>query len=175
MLKEKFSRFWDYLCENLDADMSETAIQMASEISEEIDKQTQKTENQEKLAQILATETFPKYVPKRWGGEEWLHLCEKYCYKKIHINAGELTSLQYHNHKEETNFIISGDAYYYSYVDGKLEKKMVGPGFYVTLKPGEIHRFEAITDIVLMEASSPEIWDVVRIEDAYGREGTSAA
>lgn len=130
--------------------------------------------NRIKLQRLLDNEKFPRKVDKVWGGEHILELNKNYCFKRIEIKKGHKTSLQYHQFKRETNFLASGEAmYYWRDAKGYTHKKEVSAGFFVTLQPGEVHRFEALTDLVLFEASSPEIWDVERIDDDYGREGTS--
>jgi len=112
-----------------------------------------------------------KFVEKPWGWEQVIAKNDIYCLKRIMINAGHKTSLQYHEKKRETNFILKGEAI----VTIGENKYTLGPGSVINLEPGVIHRIEAITDVVLVEASSPEIDDVVRIEDSYGRKGTSEA
>jgi mannose-6-phosphate isomerase-like protein (cupin superfamily) len=115
-----------------------------------------------------------KVVEKAWGEERWLSLTDKYCFKRITLKQGHLTSLQYHEFKHETTYIESGTALFYWMDENKVvHSKEVGPGFSVVLKPFEVHRFEALTDLVLFEASTPEVHDVVRLEDSYGRKGTS--
>lgn len=115
-----------------------------------------------------------RIVEKPWGREVWMALTEDYCFKAITVFAGCATSLQYHIQKEETNLLVSGRAWYhYENSDGKIVKEEVWPGFFVHIPPGEIHRFEAITEIELHEASTRHVDDVIRIEDSYGREETS--
>lgn len=117
---------------------------------------------------------MPKAVTKAWGKEEWLELNPHYCFKRIEIKQGHKTSLQFHRDKIETNHLAAGSALYHWYdPDGTHHSDSIEPGFCVTIKPGQIHRFEALTDIVLFEASTPEVWDVVRLEDDYNRKGTS--
>jgi mannose-6-phosphate isomerase-like protein (cupin superfamily) len=110
-------------------------------------------------------------VEKPWGREKWLELNDKYCLKRIEINAGHVTSLQYHEYKSETIALIEGEAllYYGGVTSAVCQKKPLKPGDCFTVLPGEIHRMEAVTDIVFLEASTPEVWDVVRLEDGYGR------
>ena len=115
-------------------------------------------------------------VDKPWGHEEIFALSEgKYCGKAIHVNAGHALSLQYHEWKEETIAIFSGTAFVEV---GKDEAELDGfemlPGESIHLLPGTLHRVRAVTDIIMLEASTTELWDVVRLEDRYGREGTSA-
>jgi mannose-6-phosphate isomerase len=109
---------------------------------------------------------------KPWGTEEWLELNEKYCFKRICINEGHQTSLQYHEQKKETIIILSGTAtlvYQTSPEGGKLTKE-VKSGDTFTINPSDRHRLIAKTDLVFFEASSPEVFDVVRLEDAYDRQ-----
>lgn len=111
-----------------------------------------------------------KTIHKPWGREEWLELNESYCYKRIYINAGYKTSYQYHNFKRETNFIISGQAEIWLENDnGIVEKKIMGPGEYFNVTPPKKHRVIALTDIILQEVSTPEVDDVIRIEDDTNR------
>ncbi len=117
-----------------------------------------------------------KVVEKPWGREVWLALTDNYCFKRIEIKAGHKTSLQYHNQKEETNYLDAGSAKFYTVDDaGKLFSTDVEAGFFVHLPPGVVHCFEAKTDIVLMEASTIHVDDVVRLEDDYGRDDKKLA
>jgi len=106
-----------------------------------------------------------KIVPKPWGREVWLELNDKYCYKRLYLNAGYRTSKQYHNHKLETNYIISGDAV----VELGDEIITMKSGDFFTVQPGVVHRITAVTDIILQEVSTPEVDDVVRVEDDFSR------
>jgi len=111
-----------------------------------------------------------KTVTKPWGKEEWLELNEKYCYKRIYINAGYKTSYQYHNFKRETNYIISGEAEIWLENDeGLVEKKIMKAGDYFNVTPPKKHRVIALTDIILQEVSTPEVDDVIRINDEFAR------
>lgn len=112
-----------------------------------------------------------KTVFKPWGKEEWLELNDKYCYKRIYINAGYKTSYQYHNQKRETNYIISGEAEIWLENDnGEVEKKVMRAGEYFNVTPPKKHRVIALTDIILQEVSTPEVDDVVRLEDDTNRQ-----
>jgi len=116
---------------------------------------------------------------KPWGLEQIFATDEdKYIGKIIHVNAGGSLSLQYHEHKEETICLISGEAdIQYGPVDGELSTRRFGPGDTIHLPPRVVHRITGVTDIVFAEASTaPPGWreDVVRLEDAYGRTGTTA-
>jgi choline kinase/mannose-6-phosphate isomerase-like protein (cupin superfamily)/thiamine kinase-like enzyme len=112
-----------------------------------------------------------KTVYKPWGKEEWLELNDKYCYKRIYINAGHKTSYQYHEIKQETNYLISGTAeIWLENENGEVEKKIMGEGEYFSIPALRKHRVIAITDIILQEVSTPEVDDVIRIEDDSGRD-----
>ena len=111
-----------------------------------------------------------KTVFKPWGKEVWLELNDRYCYKRIYINAGYKTSYQYHEFKRETNYIISGTAEIWLENDeGIVEKKIMKAGEYFNVTPPRKHRVIAITDIILQEVSTPEVDDVIRIEDDTNR------
>ncbi len=111
-----------------------------------------------------------KTVSKPWGKELWLELNDKYCYKRIYINAGTRTSYQYHKDKLETNYIIDGKAEVWLENDnGVVEKKVMGKDEYFTVVPPRKHRVIALTDIILQEVSTPEVDDVIRIEDDSDR------
>lgn len=112
-----------------------------------------------------------KTVYKPWGREEWLELNDKYCYKRIYINAGHRTSYQYHMRKTETNYIIEGSAEVWLENDqGVVDKSKMTAGDFFTVVPGRKHRVIAITDIILQEVSTPEVDDVIRLEDDAKRD-----
>lgn len=109
---------------------------------------------------------FPKTVTKPWGKEIWIELNDSYCYKRIYINAGTKTSFQYHDKKLETNYIIEGEAeVWLENEDGEIVKKKMGKDDVFTVKPPKKHRVIAVTDVILQEVSTPEVDDVIRIED----------
>ena len=117
-----------------------------------------------------------RIVDKPWGHEEIFALVDgRFCGKTLHVDAGEALSLQYHERKEEVIAVQHGRC---RIEVGDHESAMtsheLGPGDSVHLPPGARHRIEAITDLVLLEASTTELEDVVRLEDRYGRRGTSA-
>ena len=115
-------------------------------------------------------------VDKPWGHEEIFALVEgRYCGKALHVTAGHALSLQYHERKDEVIAVQSGRALLeVGEAEDALDSFEVGPGERVHLPPGVRHRITAVTDVVLLEASTTELDDVVRLEDRYGREGTSA-
>ena len=111
-----------------------------------------------------------KTVYKPWGKEEWLELNDKYCYKRLYINQGHKTSFQYHEVKQETNYIISGTAEVWLENDkGEIIKTMMSAGEYFSVLPPQKHRIIALTDLILQEVSTPEVDDVIRIEDDANR------
>lgn len=109
-------------------------------------------------------------VQKPWGKEVWLELNSKYCYKCIHINSGHRTSLQYHKIKLETIYVAEGEAeVWLENDDGNIDKKIMKSGDWFTVIPLKKHRVVALSDVVLLEVSTPEVDDVVRVDDKYGR------
>jgi mannose-6-phosphate isomerase len=113
-------------------------------------------------------------VPKPWGHETiWAH-SDRYVGKILHINAGHALSVQYHNRKDETVHLLSGELIYRVKLGDTLEEVMLTKGQSFRITPGTVHQMEAVTDCDVLEASTSELDDVVRLEDRYGREGTSA-
>ena len=115
-------------------------------------------------------------VPKPWGHEIiWAHT-DRYVGKILHITAGQALSVQFHNVKDETIYLLAGEMKYWVRLEGEFEltdmRLTQGDAFRIT--PGTVHYMEAVTDCDVLEASTPEIDDVVRLKDRYGREGTSA-
>jgi mannose-6-phosphate isomerase len=118
--------------------------------------------------------TQVKRVPKPWGYEIiWAHT-DRYVGKVLHIEAGHALSVQYHNHKDETIYLLSGEMKYWVKLGDELEDVRLKQGDAFRITPGTVHYMEAITDCDILEASTPELDDVVRLQDRYGREGTSA-
>ncbi|GAC1577036.1 MAG: hypothetical protein NVS3B24_07550 [Candidatus Dormibacteria bacterium] len=114
-------------------------------------------------------------VEKPWGFELRFAITDRYLGKVIHVNQGEALSLQYHDHKDETLLIKSGVMDLELEDDGgKMVTHRMTEGDVVRIAPGRKHRMTAVEDMEFFEVSSPEISDVVRLEDRYGREGTSA-
>jgi mannose-6-phosphate isomerase-like protein (cupin superfamily) len=114
-------------------------------------------------------------IDKPWGYELRFIETERYAGKVRFIKAGSQLSLQYHVTKDEAFLVQDGTL---DLVLGAGEKQRVerlGPGESRHITPGTVHRFRAVTDCTLFEVSTPELDDVVRIEDDYGREGTSDA
>ncbi len=114
-------------------------------------------------------------VHKPWGHEViWAHT-DQYVGKVLHIKAGHALSVQYHDLKDETIHLLSGEMIYRVQVDGALKDMQLKAGESYRNTPGVIHQMEAVTDCQVLEASTPHLDDVVRLTDRYGREGTSAA
>jgi mannose-6-phosphate isomerase len=116
-------------------------------------------------------------VEKPWGHEIIWASNELYVGKILHVRAGQALSVQYHNFKDETVYLLSGQMSYWVQLDGdsapRDQRLTAGQAFRIT--PGTVHYIEAITDCDILEASTPHLDDVVRLQDRYGREGTSAA
>lgn len=114
--------------------------------------------------------SVPRRVEKPWGYEIiWAHT-DRYVGKILHVNAGHALSLQYHEKKDETIHLLTGAMIFFvgRSADALEEVHMkAGDSYHVTT--GTIHRMQAITDVDILEASTPELDDVVRIEDRYGR------
>jgi len=107
----------------------------------------------------------PKIVDKPWGREVWYAHTERYAGKILEVTAGHLLSLQKHRIKHETLFLLSG------LVRFTLEDETFewSPGEAVEIPADTVHRMEALEDSVILEVSTPELDDVVRLEDRYGR------
>ena len=116
-------------------------------------------------------------VDKPWGHEEIFALVDgRFCGKAIHITQGHALSLQYHERKEETICVQSGRlSVEVGESEDALEQFELLPGESVHLRPRVRHRVTALEDTVMLEASTTELDDVVRLEDRYGRQGTSTA
>ena len=112
-----------------------------------------------------------KRVEKPWGFEEIIVNTGTYVLKKITIDSGHRLSLQYHVHKEETVYVLEGTLIVWK-SENFRDHETIQPGQVYHVKPGEIHRFgcpENLSRCVLLECSTPELEDVVRISDDYNR------
>jgi mannose-6-phosphate isomerase len=118
----------------------------------------------------------PTRVEKPWGYELHWAKTDRYVGKLIHVNAGHALSLQYHNQKDETIFLWSGRMLFEIGPPGSLNdalvKREMKVGEAVHITPKTVHRMTAIEDCDILEVSTPELHDVVRLEDRYGREDT---
>jgi mannose-6-phosphate isomerase-like protein (cupin superfamily) len=118
--------------------------------------------------------TPSRFVEKPWGREEIFAETDAYVGKILFIRAGEALSLQYHERKEETLRVLDGELEVVLGADiAGLETRHLQPGAVFHVAPRELHRMVATTDCHLLEVSTTELDDVVRLEDRYGREGTS--
>jgi mannose-6-phosphate isomerase len=115
-------------------------------------------------------------VEKPWGYELIWAVTDVYAGKVIFVKAGHSLSLQFHHEKDEAWLIQSGRAKIELGEPGEtvLHEEVVGAGAAFHYPPGTVHRITAIEDTTFVEVSTPQLDDVVRLEDAYGREGTSA-
>ncbi len=114
-------------------------------------------------------------VPKPWGYELIFAHTGRYVGKILHIDRGHSLSLQYHEMKEETLYVVRGELKLTVEVDGDRRELMLQEGEAFHIPPRMIHRMEAIRDTDVAEVSTPELDDVVRLEDRYGRAGTTIA
>lgn len=118
---------------------------------------------------------LPRRVDKPWGGEEIWAWTPRYVGKILTINTGKRLSLQYHEHKDEWIHVLDGRLRLTLQNDeGVTETRELGPRESAHVRVGKVHRYEAIETCHVVEVSTPELDDVVRIEDDFGREGTSA-
>ncbi len=115
-------------------------------------------------------------VEKPWGHEIIWAATPLYVGKILHIKAGHALSVQYHDKKDETIYLLSGEMTYRvaDKAGEALREVVLRAGESFRNEPGLVHQMEAVTDCDVLEASTPHLDDVVRLSDRYGREGTSA-
>lgn len=120
--------------------------------------------------QVTKFKMMNKIIEKPWGKEEIIEINDKYMMKKLTMNAGHRCSTQYHNFKTETIYVLSGrlKISFGSKID-QLKSRVFLGGEDLTIPPKLIHRMEALEKSVYLEASTPEIEDVVRLQDDYER------
>jgi mannose-6-phosphate isomerase len=110
-------------------------------------------------------------IDKPWGSEEVIEINEKYMVKKLTMNKGHRCSLQFHNVKKETIYVLSGELKItVGTTMHELTSSIYTSGHTITIEPGLIHRMEAVSHSVYLEASTSEMDDVVRLDDDYKRE-----
>jgi mannose-6-phosphate isomerase len=116
-------------------------------------------------------------VEKPWGHEVIWAETDRYAGKLLHIETGHALSLQYHERKAESIYVLSGRLHLHhaSGPDEPVEVRVIEAGCAFDITPGMVHRFEAREPVTLVEVSTPELDDVVRLDDRYGRQGTSEA
>jgi mannose-6-phosphate isomerase-like protein (cupin superfamily) len=115
-------------------------------------------------------------VPKPWGEELWLAHTDRYAGKVLVLKQGHRLSLQYHERKHEVQYVESGRIKYtLGTPDEPAQREVIAEaGTVIELPPGTVHRMEALEDSRIFEVSTPELDDVVRLDDDYGRTGTNA-
>ena len=117
---------------------------------------------------------LPRKVEKPWGYELWWALTEAYAGKILHIEAGHRLSLQFHESKDESAYLLAGRLRLTKGPDeASLTSVELRAGDAWRNVPGEVHTLEALEDCEVLDVSTPELGDVVRLSDSYGREGTS--
>jgi mannose-6-phosphate isomerase len=120
------------------------------------------------------SDELPRRVDKPWGHELWWAHTDAYAGKILHVRRGHRLSLQFHEHKDESAYLLSGRLLL---VKGPSEDELssveLGPGSVWRNVPGEVHSIEALEDSDVLEVSTPELDDVVRLSDSYGREGSN--
>ncbi len=109
-------------------------------------------------------------IDKPWGYELHWAKTDRYVGKVLHIDAGHALSLQYHDRKEETILLWSGRLLFEIEEDGALVRREMKPGERIHVEPKTVHRMTALEDCEIFEVSTPELDDVIRLEDRYGRE-----
>jgi mannose-6-phosphate isomerase len=113
-----------------------------------------------------------KTVKKPWGEEIWFAQTEKYAGKILKVNKGHRLSLQFHRKKIETHYVVKGVAKFSVGEDEKnLKEIILKTGEKIDILPPTLHRLEAIEDLEIFEVSTPDLDDIVKIQDDYGRSG----
>jgi len=117
----------------------------------------------------------PRRVEKPWGWELIWAETDDYAGKILFVQEGESLSLQFHNEKDESWYVLEGRARVElgAKGEGLLEQGVVVAGAAFRFPPGTVHRVRALEDTRILEVSTPQLDDVVRLEDSYGREGTT--
>jgi mannose-6-phosphate isomerase-like protein (cupin superfamily) len=112
---------------------------------------------------------LPYRVDKPWGYELIWARTDRYVGKILHVRAGHILSLQYHREKDETMYVLAGELVLRTRTNDGMKSRPFKAGESVHIPPGLIHQIEAIEDSDVLEASTPELDDLVRLEDRYGR------
>ena len=122
----------------------------------------------------VTPEQLPTRIDKPWGYEIWWAWTDQYVGKILHVDAGHKLSVQFHEHKDETSYVLRGRLKLFKGDSADaLTETEVGEGSQWRNLPGEIHTIEAIEDADVLEVSTPHLDDVVRLSDNYGRQGTT--
>jgi quercetin dioxygenase-like cupin family protein len=115
-------------------------------------------------------------VPKPWGWELWWAHTDRYVGKILHINRGQSLSYQFHRKKDETIYLLRGELELeLARAGGRRRRRRLVAGDAVRFRPGDRHRLTALRSSDVLEASSPELDDLVRLEDRYGRAGAASS
>jgi mannose-6-phosphate isomerase len=115
-------------------------------------------------------EKLPQRTEKPWGYELLFALTPQYAGKVIFVKKGFRLSLQYHKEKEESQYLLQGKVLFtIQPQNGTPTEIVVEPGFCIHLPPMTIHRIKALEDTTIIEVSTPQLGDVVRLQDDYGR------
>jgi mannose-6-phosphate isomerase len=123
----------------------------------------------------MSGEASQRRVEKPWGNELIWVLTDRYCGKVITIETGRRLSLQYHDRKDEAILVLAGRLRLHIEDEGgAMTTRDMGPGESAHVPVGRRHRFESLERVELVEVSTPELDDVIRVEDDFGREGTTA-
>jgi mannose-6-phosphate isomerase len=123
---------------------------------------------------VIISDNQPAEVIKPWGKENLLEFNDKYVVKKLFMKANECCSLQYHELKRETIFILNGHVKMHIGKDiNSMEIKEMKEGDSITISPYTLHRVEGVIDSEYLECSTNELWDVIRLNDKYARENTN--
>lgn len=124
-------------------------------------------------SRTMGENTAPKRVAKPWGEEIWFALTDAYAGKILRVDAGQRLSVQRHERKDETSYLLSGRALVSQGPSAEaMATRELGPGERWRNETGVVHTIEALEDCVVVEVSTPEVDDVVRLEDRYGRSGS---
>ena len=109
-------------------------------------------------------------VTKPWGTEKWIECNEHYVVRELLIKKGQAVSLQYHEKKIETLYVLEGKALHSTQRPGEEKREIeVGPGDIIKNLPYEIHRQRALEDFRFIEVTTPQLEDIIRLEDDYNR------
>ncbi len=111
----------------------------------------------------------PYRVDKPWGYEVVWARTDRYVGKILHVRAGHVLSLQYHNRKDETMHVLAGELILRTKPGDEIVSRPFKAGETVHIPPRMIHQIEAVVDTDVLEASTPELDDLVRLQDRYGR------
>jgi mannose-6-phosphate isomerase len=122
------------------------------------------------MSTVPPSTSDPRRVEKPWGHEIWWAETPLYVGKLLHVDAGHALSLQLHREKDESSCVLSGRLLLTRGPSAEeLTTEEVGPGFAWRAEPGTVHSIEALEDSVVVEVSTPEVDDVVRLSDRYDR------